>query len=157
MVDPVSVRGRGVAHPAGNGSAASANSGVGAFVNNVVTLAELQADLAALNLKEAARKAVVPIGLIVVSLALLAAGVTVALFGLAWLLATWLRIHQGWAMMLMGGVAIAVAGPVIIFGVARLISSFDSFRTSREELKRNLVWLRHVLISRSHLHRGRTT
>ncbi len=76
------------------------------------------------------------------------AGVTLALFGSAILLASALKIHQGWAMILTAGVAMALAGLAAVVGIRRLRSTSDSFRPSREELKRNLTWLRAVLISR---------
>jgi Putative Actinobacterial Holin-X, holin superfamily III len=121
----------------------------------VVTLAELQANLAARNLEETARMATMPIGLIVLSVTVLAAAVTVALIGSALLVASALKIHQGWAMILTAGVATALAGPAAVLGLGRLRSSFDSFRPSREELRRNLTWLRAVLISRGRIHRRR--
>jgi hypothetical protein len=124
------------------------NGGVAEFLNDAGVLAELQAKLASLNLEEATRKASVPISLIVLSLTMAAAGMTVALIGSAWLLTTALKIHQGWAMILTAGVAIALAGPVMVFALARLWSSLDCFRPSREELRRNLTWLQAVLISR---------
>jgi hypothetical protein len=156
MVDQATVRGA-APHASGQGSGAGADGGVPEFLNDVVTLAELQAGLAALNFKEAARKAVVPVALVVIGLTVLAAGVIVALIGSAGLLASALRIHQGWAMILTAVVAMALAGPAAIFGMARLRSGLDSFRPAREELRRNITWLRAVLISRgrSHSRRGR--
>jgi hypothetical protein len=148
MVDQASVRGSTTAHSPRHGSAAGAEGGIAEFIHDVVTLAELQTDLAALNFKETARKAAVPIGLIVLSLTLMAAGATVALIGSGLLLASALKIHQGWAMIATAGVVMALTGPAAMFGVARLRSSFDSFRPSREELRRNLTWLRAVIISR---------
>jgi hypothetical protein len=155
MVDQASVRDGAAAHASSHG--ADADTGVAKFLNDVGTLAELQANLAALNFEEAVRKATVPIGLIVLNLTVLAAGVTVALIGSAWLLASALRIHPGWAMIMTAGVAVAVAGLAAMFGMGRLRSSRDSFRPSREELRRNLIWLRAVLISRGSSYTRRDT
>ena len=153
MVDQTSVRDGAAGHASING--AGANGGVAEFLNDLVALAELQAELASHNLEEAARKATVPIGLIVLSLTMLAAGLTVGLIGSALLLASALLVHQGWAMILIAGVAIALAGPMTVFARARLRSSFDSFRPAREELRRNLTWLQSVLISRERRHSRR--
>jgi Putative Actinobacterial Holin-X, holin superfamily III len=148
MVDQTSVTGGAAGYASKHG--AGANGGVAEFLNDVGALAELQARLASLNLEEATRQATVPISLIVMSLTMLAAGMTVALIGSALLLTTALRIHQGWAMILTAGVAIALAGPVTVFALARLRSSLECFRPSREELRRNLTGLQAVLISREH-------
>ena len=127
---------------------ASADSGLAEFLNDVVTLSELQASLAFINLKEAARRAMVPIGVIVLSLTALASGVTLALIASALLLASALEIHQGWAMILTAGVAMALADLAAVFGVRRLQSTFESLQPSRDELRRNLTWVRSVLVSR---------
>jgi len=152
MVDQEPVRGA-AAHASSDG--AGTGSGLAEFLSGVVTLSELQASLASLNLKEAAREATVPIGLIVLSLTVLASGVTVALIGSALLLASALKIHQGWAMILTAGLATALAGLAAVCGVLRLRSAFERFRPSREELRRNLSWLRAVLISRGRSHTRR--
>jgi hypothetical protein len=124
------------------------HDGVAEFLDDAVTLAELQAKLASLNLQEAARKATGPIGLVALGVTMLAASLIVALIGVALQLAAALNIHQGLAMMLTAGVAVAVASLMVQFGVRRLGSSLDSLRPSREELRRNLTWLQAILHAR---------
>ena len=116
--------------------------------NDLLELAELQADLAFLDGRETARNAAVPLGLILLSLAVLSASVTVCLLGSAWLLASFMGIQQAWAMLATAGVATVLASLALGLGVTRSRSSFTAFRASREELRRNLTWLRSVLISR---------
>jgi hypothetical protein len=82
------------------------------------------------------------------SLTLIAAIVPVVLIGLALLLASKRSIHQGWAMVLVAATAMFLACPTAVFGVVRVRSGFDSFHTSREEFRPNLVWLRNVVIAR---------
>ena len=134
------------AHPSSNGSTNDSDHGVAEFIDDLVTLAELQVNLTVVDFKESARKAAVPLGLTLVSLTVIAASVPVVLFGLALLLAATLNIYQGWAMILAAAMAVALACPVVILCVARLRSGFNSFRTSREEFRRNLLWLRNVLV-----------
>ena len=55
-------------------------------------------------------KSAVPIVLTVVGLAVMVGSVPVALLGAGWLLASALKIHQGWAMLLTAGAAMALGG-----------------------------------------------
>ena len=141
MVDQTSVNGR-VA-----GSRSVQFEGVGEFVDDLALLAELQAKLAAIDCKDAARKSAIPLALTVVGLALLFASLPVALLGAGWLLASALNIDQGWAMLLTAGPAMVLGGLAAGFGGMRLRYSFDSFRRSRKQLWLNLAWVRSVLVS----------
>ena len=107
------------AHPSNNSSANGSDHGVAEFIDDVVTLGELQANLAVVDIKETAHKAAVPLVLTLVSLTLIAASVPVVLFGLALLLASRLSIHQGWAMVLVAAAAVVLACPTAVFGVVR--------------------------------------
>ena len=79
MADQASVNGRGTARVPGSSSAEI--DGVAEFVDDLTSLAELQAKLAAADLRDAARKSAVPIVLTVVGLAVIMASVPVALVG----------------------------------------------------------------------------
>ncbi len=145
MVAQASVNGRGTAHVPGSSSAEF--EGVAEFVDDLASLAELQAKLAAADFRDAAHKSAVPIVLTVVGLTVVMASVPVALLGVGWLLASALKIHQGWAMLLTAGASIAVAGLVAVLAGMRLRHSFDSFRRSRKQLWLNLAWVRTVLVT----------
>jgi hypothetical protein len=145
MVDQASVNGRGTAHLPGSSPAEF--EGVAEFVDDLASLAELQAKLAAVDFRDAARKSAVPLVLTVVGLTVVVASVPVALLGTGWLLASALKIHQGWAMLLTAGAAIALAGLVAGWGAMQLSHSFESFRRSRKQLWLNLAWVRTVLIT----------
>jgi len=146
MVDHASVNGSGTARGLGSSSAGEVD-GVAEFVDDLATLAELQAELAVIDFRDSTRQAAVPIVLTVVGLTVVAASVPVALLGTGWLLASALKIHQGWAMLLTAGVAMALAGLVAGLGARRLSRSFDSFRRSRKQLWLNLAWVRTVLVT----------
>jgi hypothetical protein len=143
MVDQASVNGRATAHAPGSGWA----DGVAEFVDDLSSLAELQAKLAAVDFKDAARKSAVPIVLTVVGLTAVVASVPVALLGAGWLLASVLKIHQGWAMLLTAGAATALGGLMAAWGRMRLGRGFESFRRSRKQLWLNLAWVRSVLVT----------
>ena len=145
MVNQASVNGRGTARVPDSGSAEY--EGVAEFVDDLSSLAELQAKLAASDFREAARKSAIPIVLTVVGLAVIMACIPVALFATGWLLASALKIHQGWAMLLTAGAAMTLGGLVAGLGGIRLRHGFDSFRRSRKQLSLNLAWVRAVLVT----------
>jgi len=143
MVDQASVNGRATARVPGSAEF----EGVAEFVDDLASLAELQAKLAALDCRESARKSAAPIVLTVVGLAVLVAGFPVALLGAGWLLAFALNIHQGWAMLMTAGAAMVLGGLVAGVGGRRLSHSFESFRRSHKQLTLNLAWVRAVLVT----------
>jgi hypothetical protein len=115
------------------------------FGNDAATLAELQAKLAAIDMKEAGGRAAIPAGALAASLALLLGAIPVGLFGVADLIADHFRIRPGWALLMTAGGAALIA--LIVGAVAglRLGKSFEVFRRSRDELTRNLAWIKTVL------------
>ena len=90
-----------------------------------------------------------------VGIAVMVASLPVALLGAGWLLASALKIHQGWAMLVTAGAAIAVGGLVAVLGGRRLSHSFDSFRRSHKQLILNLAWVRTVLVTSARPHARR--
>lgn len=153
MADQASVNGRGAARAPGCNSAEF--DGVAEFVDDLTSLSELQARLAAADLRDAARKSAVPAVLTVVGLAVVVASVPVALLGAGWLLASALRIHQGWAMLLTAGAATALGALMVGMGGKWLSHSFESFRRSRKQLMLNLAWIRTVLVTSARPHARR--
>ena len=145
MVDQASVNGRGAARVAG--SDPTGYDGVAEFVDDLASLAELQGRLAAADSREAARKSAVPIGLTVAGLTVMAASVPVALLGAGFLIASALKIHTGWAMLLTAAAGMALGGIVVVLGGMRLRHSFDSFRRSHKQLMLNVAWVRTVLVT----------
>ena len=145
MVDQASVNGRDATRVPPPSS--EEIGGIAEFVDALTSLAELQAKLAAIDFKDAARKSALPFAITLAALALMLSGILVALLGAGWLIATAMRIHQGWAMLLTAGVAMVAGGGLAWLGVIRLSQSFDSFHRSRKQLSVNLGWVRAVLVS----------
>jgi len=114
--------------------------------NDVATLAELQLKLASLDFNEAKGRALIPLSLVVVGLVALLSSVPVALGGLALLVAQLLSISLGWAFLLVAGVTMLLAGVIVALAGRRLGASLESFRRSRDELVRNISWVRTVLV-----------
>lgn len=149
MADPRPEREHGTGRSSSNGPIGS-DQGIGEFIDDVVTLTELQVRLALVDLRENARRAALPLVLAFSSLMVIAASVPVVLAGLALLLAARASIHLGWALVVVAAAAAALASPALALGLLRLSRGFDGFSISRQELRRNLVWLRTVLVAPPH-------
>jgi len=100
-----------------NGSSESVVGSIAGFGNDVANLAELQLRLAALDFKESAGRARLP-------LVLVGAGLVI----------------------LLGSVPVAIGGLALLVAERFSISSLESFRRSRDELVRNVSWIRTVLV-----------
>jgi hypothetical protein len=153
MVDQASVNGRGTVR--GSGSSSAEFEGVAEFVDDLASLAELQAKLAAADFRDAARKSAIPIVLTVAGLTVVVASVPVALLGAGWMVASALKIDQGSAILLTAGAATALGGLAAGLGGRWLSHSFDSFRRSRKQLMLNLAWVRTVLVTSARPHARR--
>jgi uncharacterized membrane protein YqjE len=116
------------------------------FGNDIATLAELQLKLTALDARECAARAATPVIFLVMGVALALASLPVILIGLADLIAANTKLSAGMAQLIVGLVALVLAGVGVYVGLKGSMSSLDSFRRSREELVRNLSWIRTVLV-----------
>jgi hypothetical protein len=126
---------------------------LGSLGSDVASLTELQAKLAMIDAKEAVGRATWPTIVLAASAAAVLAALTVLLIGLAFVLASALGIHQGWALLIVGGVVAAVAGVIAFLSLRELLHSFESFRRSREEFARNVAWIKTVLTQSTAVHR----
>jgi hypothetical protein len=154
MADQASVK-DGPTHPRSTGNGAPEQrvvGGITGFGSDIATLAELQAQLAVTDLKESLQKGLLPLGLVLVGVICVTGALPVLLMGVAGLLAAALKISLAWAMLMTGGVVLTVALVVVAVSASKIGPSFSSFRRSREELTRNLAWIRTVL-----LYSGRST
>jgi len=147
MADQASVR-RGDPGSARHGNGTPEGrvvGGIAEFGNDITTLAELQYKLTMIDLKECVGRAVVPVGLVAAGLVLILGALPVALLGVAALVASALKIGEGWAMLLTGGVILVLSSVVVVVSALKIVPSFASFRRSYDELTRNLAWIRTVL------------
>jgi hypothetical protein len=121
-------------------------NGIGDLGNNVVTLTTLQARLAAEDFRDTASRAWPALLATAVLIPLGFASVTVGLFGLAYLIAADLGVPLVRALLevAVGGIVLSLI--MAALATRRLLSSLTSFRRSREELERNIAWLRTVLV-----------
>lgn len=152
MVDQTSVKSAGKSgetHQHGHGDGVVSN--LSDLINDCATLGELQAQLAAVDLKECVGRAVWPLVVAVSALVLVVASLPVILLGVAYVLAHALSLPLMWTILLTGLATLAVGGLVAYLFSKRVASSLEPLRRSREELTRNLSWVRTVLV-----HSGRS-
>jgi len=116
------------------------------FANDVTTLADLQTRLAIYDAKEAVGRATVPAILIGSGLAVALASLFLVLLGVSDLIATAAGISDGAARLIVGLVALAAAGITAYLSLKAATRSLESFRRSREELARNISWLKTVVV-----------
>jgi hypothetical protein len=148
MADQASVRSRAGGPVRGNGHEEGIVEEVTGLGNDIATLLELQAKLAALDAKETTRKALVPVAAICVSIVLTVSAFTVGLFGAADVLARAFSWERGSApaLLITALIALVIAGATIVVSSLALKSSVAPFRRSAEEFVRNLAWLRTVFV-----------
>ena len=118
---------------------------LGEFGGDIMSLAELQGKLAAMDVKETVGHAAVPAVLLVGSAVVLAATLPVLLIGLAFVLAPIVGLTVGATLLIVGLTFAVIAAIVAAIAATRVLKSFESFRRSREELARNLAWIRTVI------------
>jgi hypothetical protein len=132
--------------------------GIAGFGTDVATLAELQAQLALIDLKQWVAQVRLHVVLMASGLVVALGAVPVVLLGVAALVASAWNLSDAWAMVLTGGVVLTVTLLLVATAALKIGSSFSCFRRSREELTRNLAWIKTVLLysGRSVARRGRS-
>jgi Putative Actinobacterial Holin-X, holin superfamily III len=141
-------RSNGAPGPASPGSLVG---NIAEFGNDVATLAELQVKLAVHDAKECANRATIPLIVVVAASVLAIGSVPVLLIGLADWIASSTRLSAGSAQLIVGLISLVLAAVAGTIALRASLRSLESFRRSKEELTRNLSWVRTVLV-----HSGRT-
>lgn len=138
---------------AGNGrideTAAAVGGNVANLASDLVSLAELQAKLAALDLREAGAQAMVPAGVLTGGMCLLLGTIPVLLLGISGAVANTGVVSPAGAMLLVSLVALAMAGGGIWYGYNNFKSSLIVLNRSREEFEANLRWIKKAMQSTS--------
>jgi uncharacterized membrane protein YqjE len=170
MADQASMRGNGPAAATGrmgattqapwgdgNGTPGPGDvvTNVAEFGENLLSLAELQARLAAIELKQNLEGVKVGGAVIVAGAALALAALPIALAGIAELLVSQAGMSRGLALIVVAVAALVIAGTGIAIAVARLRGANLGYPLSREEFARNVNWVRTVLLHSGRSARGR--
>ncbi len=119
------------------------------LTHNAIELAELQAQLFSLDVKETSQSAGISIALVIGSVCILLGTIPVVLIAIAQLLVEKL----GWPLSAGYGVAalIGIVASTVIGAAAyaRFSNGIATMKRSREELNRNIAWLKSNLRNRA--------
>lgn len=126
------------------------------FGGSIITLAELQARLTACELRACAHRATAPAIALAVAVAVVIGSLPVALTGLADWVAIWCDLTPATALLATGGGAIVVGAALAVAGVFGVRKSFGCVKRSREELSRNVAWVKAVIAQPRHMWARRT-
>jgi hypothetical protein len=139
--------GRSSGNGGGNGaSPGDVVSNVTGFADELLSLAELQARLAAIEAKQNVRAVTAGSVMLLTGGVIALAALPIALAGVAELLVSLAGMNRGYALISVAVAAFAIAGVCVTIAVARLRASDIGFPLSREEFTRNLNWIRTVLL-----------
>jgi hypothetical protein len=127
-------------------------SSVAEFGEHLLTLAELQARLGALEVKQNLEAAGISGSVILAGALLAVVSLPLVLAGIAELLVSELAMKRGYALLSVAVATLVIAGVCIGIAGSRLRRNAAGFPMTREEFARNLNWVRTVL-----LHSGRST
>lgn len=123
-------------------------SQLGNFGVDILTLAELQAELLRVDSKDAVRQAIWPSVLAIVGLGFIMGCFPLAVFGISWWLAGATSLSLAGASLVVAGTGLVIAGLVFYAAWRSLTQVWGYFGRSREELKQNLNWIKRALVQR---------
>ena len=118
---------------------------MGELTHDIVSLAELQLELFRIDCREGLKRMLVPVALLLVAGIVAAGTVPIALILVAEFLvqAAGLSRAAAFAIAALGGFIVAVAMGIV--GWSCLRGVVHVFERSREELTRNMTWIKQVL------------
>jgi lysylphosphatidylglycerol synthetase-like protein (DUF2156 family) len=132
-----------------NGRATGEEPNVAASVSELahdaIELAELQAQLLVLDVKTAAFETRTSLVLVIVAASLLLGCIPVALFALAEVFVVQLEWSRSVALAVAAVVGLALCGGCVAVAWSRFQVGLQSLKRSREELQRNLAWIKSNL------------
>ncbi len=123
-------------------------SQLGNFGVDVITLAELQAELLRVDSRDAVRQLTWPLVLAVIGCGFIVGCFPLAVFGVSWWLAGATSLSLAGASLIVAGSGLVIAGIVFYAAWRSLTRAWKYFSRSHEELKQNLNWLKRALVQR---------
>jgi uncharacterized membrane protein YqjE len=135
-------------------SAAQVGENVANLASELVTLAELQAKLAVLDVQESAERAATPAAALIGGACLSLGAVPVLLLSITWALDRWTPLALEAAAAIVALIALTIGATCIAAAYARIKDSCRTMNRSREELQANLRWIKQA-IQQSSAIRGR--
>ncbi|MFG0295581.1 MAG: phage holin family protein [Maioricimonas sp. JB045] len=142
MLDQKNMNGqRGQTSPAGG-----VKKNLAGLTHDLISLAELQAQLVAVDLRDSYSRSVVPAVLVVTALLLALGAMPVILLGIGWALVNLAGFGEGAAFLLVSLTAVGLAAATGWWGVQKLKASLGVLTRSRRELSENVWWIKQALL-----------
>jgi len=149
MVDQASVNDGGWSSPQSYArqpsAAAGVRNGVGELLHDVVSLAELQTQLLAVDARECVQKAQLPLVLVVAGATLALGAIPVLLLSLGEALVLWLSWERAAAYFVAGLIGVIGGAVTIYVGWRQSAAILAVFDRSRAELAENIRWIKYAL------------
>jgi hypothetical protein len=115
------------------------------FAHDVLTLAELQAQLLAADMKQCGRHILVPSTALLAGVALGLACIPVALVGLALLVVQIFETKPAAAFLIVAALGAVISALICLISSRRVHRGLSALSRSQQELVRNLRWIKKVL------------
>lgn len=126
-------------------TAAAVGGNVANLASDLLSLAELQARLVALDLRESGAQALIPAAVVTGGVCLALGTVPVLLLGISGALAGAVSISLVSAEMMVSVVAMAAAAVCVWIGCQKMIAALNVLHRSREEFEANLRWIKKAI------------
>jgi hypothetical protein len=112
--------------------------GFASLGHDIVKLAELQARLARVDLREFAQRAIIPSAVIATCMVIILAATVVALLGVSESIAERMELNRGSALLIVSILAIVLSLAGIVTAINKLRTATAPLNRSREELLENI-------------------
>jgi len=129
-------------------AAEGVSKNLGEFVGDVMSLGEMQAQLFAIDAKEASSKSVVPAICGLGGLVLLLGSIPILLLAIGWCLINRAGFPADLAFLTSFVIGLLAAAGLALFAWQRLKTVVPIMMRSSEELSQNLRWIKHALQKR---------
>jgi uncharacterized membrane protein YqjE len=122
------------------------------LTHDVIELAELQTQLFALDVKSTTRKTRTALILAVVGICLLLGSIPIGLMAIAYMFIERLAWSHAAGLAVAMLIGLAISGGFLGAGYAQITKGMGAMKRSRDELSRNIAWIKSSLRSQRHTH-----
>ncbi len=122
------------------------------LTHDAIELAELQAQLFAIDIKNTTHKTRTSLVFAAIGLCLLLGSIPVLLFAIAHLFIEQLGWSHAAGFAIAALIGIALSGSALVAGWLRFKAGLSTIQRSREELRRNIAWIKSSLRSQRQTH-----
>jgi uncharacterized membrane protein YqjE len=137
-----------------HGKTPNVAASVSDLTHDVIELSELQVQLLSLDARQSVAKAKACLVMAVIGASVLLGTIPVALLAIAALLVDLLEWPYSAAIGVATGIGLVLAAIVLAVAYRYVKNGLVTFDRSREELQRNIAWLKSTLKTRGHVERS---